>query len=62
MLTKNIAKSIKNVGVEKTVEIMANALCYMAKTTNKNSDFQCDLGTISIQLKSNPDEEVISNK
>jgi hypothetical protein len=52
MLAEQIAESIKNVGAEETASIMGRALCYMAQVSKNNMEFNCDIGTVTVERKS----------
>lgn len=51
MLPEQIADSIKNIGAEKTIAIMARSLCYIAQSSKIDLEFNCDLGVVSVERK-----------
>lgn len=54
LFSEQIGEAMKTLGVAETASCMARALIYTAAIDGKEVEFDCDLGTLTIQLKELP--------
>ena len=50
-LPEEIAKSIQEVGLKETMEIMGRSMAFIASKLNEDMEFDCDIATVNIELK-----------